>query len=91
MYSFNYDGVRHKFTKISCNTLMILAWYIVRFHIGPFLFGTLTVMFLFLMQFLMNNLDKLLGKGLETAVILQVIALSLAWMVVLAVPMGVLF
>ncbi|MFN8360841.1 MAG: LptF/LptG family permease [Candidatus Kapaibacterium sp.] len=70
---------------------MILAWYIVRFHIGPFLFGTLTVMFLFLMQFLMNNLDKLLGKGLETAVILQVIALSLAWMVVLAVPMGVLF
>lgn len=70
---------------------MILAWYVVRFHIGPFLFGTLTVMFLFLMQFLMNNLDKLLGKGLETAVILQVIALSLAWMVVLAVPMGVLF
>ncbi|MBI3260067.1 MAG: LptF/LptG family permease [Ignavibacteriae bacterium] len=70
---------------------MILARYILRFHIGPFLFGTLTVMFLFLMQFLMNNLDKLMGKGLEPLVILQVIALSLAWMVVLAVPMGVLF
>ncbi|MBK9249622.1 MAG: LptF/LptG family permease [Ignavibacteria bacterium] len=70
---------------------MILAWYVVRFHIGPFFFGTLTVMFLFLMQFLMNNLDRLLGKGLETTVILQVIALSLSWMVVLAVPMGVLF
>ncbi|MBS1536497.1 MAG: LptF/LptG family permease [Bacteroidetes bacterium] len=70
---------------------MILARYILRFHIGPFLFGTLTVMFLFLMQFLMNNLDKLVGKGLESIVILQVIGLSLAWMVVLAVPMGVLF
>ncbi len=39
----------------------------------------------------MNNLDKLMGKGLEPLIILQVIALSLAWMVVLAVPMGVLF
>jgi lipopolysaccharide export system permease protein len=70
---------------------MILARYILRFHIGPFLFGTLTVMFLFLMQFLMNNLDKLIGKGLEPTVVLQVVILSLAWMVVLAVPMGVLF
>lgn len=32
-----------------------------------------------------------MGKGLEPFVILQVVVLSLAWMVVLAVPMGVLF
>ena len=70
---------------------MILARYLLRLHIGPFLFGTLTVLFLFLLQFLMNNLDKLLGKGLDNGIIVQVILLSLAWMVVLAVPMGVLF
>lgn len=70
---------------------MLLARYILRFHLGPFLFGTLTVMFIFLMQFLIINIDKLLGKGLEPMLILQVITYSLAWMVVLAVPMGVLF
>jgi lipopolysaccharide export system permease protein len=70
---------------------MILAFYLLRLHLGPFLFGSITVMFLFLLQFLMNNMDKLLGKGLDTSVILQVILLSLAWMVVLAIPMGVLF
>jgi lipopolysaccharide export system permease protein len=48
-------------------------------------------MFLFLLQFLMNNLDKLIGKGLDNAIIMQVIVLSLSWMIVLAIPMGVLF
>ena len=57
---------------------MILARYLLRLHIGPFLFGTLTVLFLFLLQFLMNNLDKLLGKGLDNGIIVQVILLSLA-------------
>ncbi len=70
---------------------MLLSLYVLRLHLGPFLFGTLTVMFLFLLQFLMNNLDKLIGKGLDNAIILQVIMLSLSWMIVLAIPMGVLF
>ena len=70
---------------------MLISLYILRLHIGPFLFGTFTVMFLFLLQFLMNNLDKLIGKGLDNAIIMQVIVLSLSWMIVLAIPMGVLF
>ena len=70
---------------------MLLSLYVLRLHFGPFLFGTLTVMFLFLLQFLMNNLDKLIGKGLDNAIIMQVIMLSLSWMIVLAIPMGVLF
>ncbi len=65
--------------------------YIIRAHIGPFLFGTFTVMFLFLMQFILNNIDKLVGKGLDEWIIIQLIAFNLAWMLVLAVPMGVLF
>jgi len=39
----------------------------------------------------MNNLDELLGKGIEPFIILELIVLNMAWMVVLAVPMGVLF
>jgi lipopolysaccharide export system permease protein len=39
----------------------------------------------------MRDLDKLVGKGLSVWVIIQLITLNLAWMIVLAVPMGVLF
>lgn len=43
------------------------------------------------MQFLIRYLDELLGKGLSEWVILQLIAYNIAWMTVLAVPLGVLF
>lgn len=39
----------------------------------------------------MNYLDQLVGKGLDAWVIFQLIAYNMAWMVILAVPMGVLF
>jgi lipopolysaccharide export system permease protein len=39
----------------------------------------------------MRDLDKLVGKGLSFWVILHLIVLNLSWMVVLAIPMGVLF
>jgi lipopolysaccharide export system permease protein len=48
------------------------------------------MMFIFLLQFLMKFLDQLTGKGLSAAIIAELITLNLAWMVVLAVPMGVL-
>lgn len=64
---------------------------VLRTHVGPFLFGSLTVLFLFLFQFLLNYLDELVGKGLSEWVILKLIVFNIAWMVVLAVPMGVLF
>jgi lipopolysaccharide export system permease protein len=38
----------------------------------------------------MKYLDRLTGKGLSAAVIAELITLNLAWMLVLAVPMGVL-
>jgi lipopolysaccharide export system permease protein len=65
--------------------------YITRATVAPFFFGTATVIFIFLMQFLMKALDKLVGKGLDNFVIIQLISYNIAWMVILAVPMGVLF
>lgn len=70
--------------------MSIISRYILRAHIGPFLFGSCTVMLLFLLQFLMRYIDQLVGKGLGAGVIIELIVLNLAWMVVLAVPMGVL-
>ena len=57
---------------------------------GPFLAAFGTLMFLLLMQFLINYLPELVGRGLPLRAIVELIAYSLAYMVVLAVPMSVL-
>ncbi len=68
----------------------LLSRHILRGLIGPFVFSFVTLMFLFLLQFVMKFIDQLVGKGLTSWVIIELIALNLAWMVVLAVPMSVL-
>ena len=68
-----------------------MLWrHILRAHAGPFFFSLVTLMFLFLLQFVMKFIDQLVGKGLTAWVIIELIALNLAWMLVLAVPMSVL-
>lgn len=69
---------------------MILYLYILKRHQGPLFFAFFTLMFIFTLQFIMRFIDELLGKGLGALVIVELIALNLAWMVVLAVPMAVL-
>ncbi len=69
----------------------LISRYILRNHVAPFLFGVFLVVFLFIFQFILKNIDQLVGKGLDTWVIIQLIVLNTAWMLVLAVPIGVLF
>src|SRR4051812_26405505 len=71
-------------------TTMKLTWYIIRLHIGPFVFGTACVVFIFLLQFVFKYLNDLVGKGLGYDVIAKFVVFNLAWMLVLAVPMGML-
>lgn len=68
----------------------LLYRYLLRALVGPFLFSFFTLMFLFLLQFVMKFIDQLVGKGLTAWVIIELIALNLAWMMVLVVPMSVL-
>ncbi len=70
--------------------VMLLSRYILRAHAGPFAFSLVTLMFIFLLQFVMKFIDQLVGKGLTPWVIIELVALNLAWMLVLAVPMSVL-
>ncbi len=63
---------------------------ILKRHTGPFLFCFLTIMFLLLMQFLIQFIEHLVGKDIPLLVIFELIATNLAYMVVLAVPMAVL-
>jgi lipopolysaccharide export system permease protein len=71
-------------------SLMKLALYILKRHVGPFIFSMVVVTFVFLLQFLMQSMDQIVGKGLNLFVIFQLIIFNLAWIVVLAVPMSVL-
>ncbi len=69
---------------------MILSRYILRNHLIPFVFSLISLIGIFLLNFLMKFADKLVGKGLSVWVISKLIAFNLAWMVVLVVPMAVL-
>jgi lipopolysaccharide export system permease protein len=69
---------------------MILHKYILRNHIIPFIFSTLALMGIFILQFLMKFAGRLVGKGLSFWIIIKLISFNLAWMVVLVIPMAVL-
>ncbi len=69
---------------------MKIALYILRRHVGPFVFSMVVISFIFLLQFLMQSMDQIVGKGLSLIVISQLIIFNMAWIVVLAVPMSVL-
>jgi lipopolysaccharide export system permease protein len=69
---------------------MILFRYILKAHFVPFLFSLITLIFIFLLQFMMKFADRLVGKGLDTWVIIKLIVYNLSWMVVLVVPMATL-
>ncbi len=69
---------------------MILHRYILRNHASPFLLSVVVVVLVFLLQFLMRFAERLIGKGLDPLVIIQLIIYNLAWMIVLVVPMSTL-
>jgi len=68
----------------------ILSRHILQRHLTPFLFSICVLVFIFLLQFIMQKMDQLAGKGLSAGVIAELIVMNLAWMLVLAVPMAVL-
>jgi len=69
---------------------MIAYRYILRAHLIPFVFSTLTLMGIFLLQFMMKFADRLVGKGLDTWLLIKLIIFNLSWMLVLVVPMATL-
>lgn len=70
--------------------MYILSKYILRKHIGPFLFGFFIITLLFMLNLVFKELGRILSKGLDFWVIVEFFALNLAWILALAVPMSVL-
>ena len=69
---------------------MIAHRYILKAHFIPFIFSTITLMGIFLLQFLMKFADRLVGKGLDTWLLTKLIVFNLSWMLVLVIPMATL-
>lgn len=69
---------------------MIIIKYILKNHLLPFLFSIFILLSVFILQYMVKMADRLVGKGLSAWVIIQLVTYSLAWMVVLVVPMSVL-
>lgn len=70
--------------------MSIIARYILKEHVGPFIFALLTIVFVFILNIVFRDLGRLLGKGLTVGVILEFFLYNLAWIIALAVPMAVL-
>jgi len=70
--------------------MFILPRYIIREHIAPFIFSISIITFFFLLNFIVQSINRIIGKGLPLSVIFEFIFLNLAWIVALSVPMAVL-
>jgi len=70
--------------------MFILQRYIIRQHIGPFLFGFFIITLLWILNLLFTRLGKLLSRGLSFSVILEFFLLNMAWIIALTLPMAVL-
>lgn len=70
--------------------MKILTRYILREHLAPFCFAFLTITFLLVIDFVPKIIDRVIGKDIDLLVVLELVALNLAWMLALSIPMAVL-
>lgn len=69
---------------------MILFRYITKEHILPFFYALSILIFISVMDWAIQLIDKILSKGLSPSVVFEIFLISLAWMIVTAVPMAIL-
>ncbi|MGH7482757.1 MAG: LptF/LptG family permease [Longimicrobiales bacterium] len=70
--------------------MRILTRYLIRSHVGPFLFALSTLTGLLIVNNIARRLQDLAGKGLPADVILEVFLLTVPHTLALTVPMSVL-
>jgi lipopolysaccharide export system permease protein len=67
-----------------------LDWLVVKSFIGPFVLTFWIAQFVLVMQFLWKYIDDLVGKGLSSFVLIELIVYASASLVPLALPLAVL-
>ncbi|NLD99929.1 MAG: YjgP/YjgQ family permease, partial [Fibrobacter sp.] len=69
---------------------MILYRYIIKELIFPFIVSICIISFFFVMQQAVLLAERIISKGIDLGIVLEIFAVQLGWIVVLAVPMGIL-
>ncbi|HUR79691.1 MAG TPA: LptF/LptG family permease [Thermoanaerobaculia bacterium] len=70
--------------------MKIIGKYVLKEHVGPFLFASTALTSLMLLQYIAKRLGELVGKGLPVSVILEFLGLSLPFTIAMTLPMAVL-
>ena len=70
--------------------MKILTRYVIREHIGPFVFAVASLTSIMMLQYIARRFGDLVGKGLGWDVIIQFFLLSLPFTIELTLPMAVL-
>jgi lipopolysaccharide export system permease protein len=70
--------------------MKLLNRYILAEHIAPFIFAFCLITFLLIIDLVPKIIDQVIDKDLPFTVVLELVALNLAWMLALSVPMSVL-
>jgi lipopolysaccharide export system permease protein len=70
--------------------LGVITRYLIRAHIGPFLFSLTAITGLIFLNAVAQRIDSLVGKGLSWTVVVEFLILSLPHTVALSLPMSVL-
>ena len=68
----------------------VLARYLIRVHIGPFLFSLTAITGLIVVNSVAQRVDALVGKGLPWSVLGEFVLLSLPHTIALSLPMSVM-
>ncbi|MEE9554835.1 MAG: LptF/LptG family permease [candidate division Zixibacteria bacterium] len=70
--------------------MKILSKYLIKESIGPFFFGLGIITIVLIMDFLVDIMNLIINRGINAALVIELFALNLAWMLALSVPMAVL-
>ncbi len=70
--------------------MWVLWRYILKEHIGPFIFANCVITLVFVLNLVFRELPRILSRGLGFTLVVEFFFLNLAWIVALAVPMAVL-
>ncbi|HEU4719821.1 MAG TPA: LptF/LptG family permease [Gemmatimonadaceae bacterium] len=70
--------------------MKIISKYILREHVGPFVFALAALTSLMILNFISRQFGELVGKGLPSSVIAEFFALSIPFTIALTLPMSVL-
>jgi lipopolysaccharide export system permease protein len=77
--------------RFQYNIPMKILWrYILKELFWPFLFGVGISTFVLIMDAILDIMNLIITKGISVWVVLEFFGLSLAWMLALSVPMGML-